>query len=246
MAGPDGIDRSDAETGDQLVEGETEGELHTEDFEELSLGDEDERLPWLESADYEDDDGVDSGRIVGFALLGLLALAVLIGAIWWFSNRSVDPELVADGSTIAAPAGPAKQRPEDPGGKTFAGTGNVAPGVGEGQTREGRLANDDTLKPGADTAPGADNSANVDALANSDSSVVGVQVGAYSTRESAQKGWGALARQTDAIKGFKHRIVEGKADIGTVYRLQAVANDAASAKKLCAALRDDGLACQVK
>jgi len=40
--------------------------------------------------------------------------------------------------------------------------------------------------------------------------------------------------------------VEGEADIGTVYRLQAVAGDAASANRLCSALKGDGVACQVK
>jgi dihydroxyacetone kinase len=40
--------------------------------------------------------------------------------------------------------------------------------------------------------------------------------------------------------------VEGQADIGKVYRLQAVADDVAAAKRLCDALQSDGVACQVK
>ncbi len=237
MISHEGTDRD----GDNQVDGEFDSDLHIDEADELSLIDDDERLPWLESGDYDDDDGgVDSSRIIGFALLGLLALVVVLGGIWWFSNRTTDPDLIADGSLIEAPAGPIKERPADPGGKTFAGTGNVAPAVGEGESREGRLASTDVPKPSIEAATTANT------VVTPDSGGVGVQVGAYSTRETAQKGWDALARQTDAIKGFKYRIVEGKADIGIVYRLQAVAGDTASAKQLCDALKADGLACQVK
>ena len=77
-----------------------------EDAEELSLVEDDEPLPWLESSDYGDEDeGVDTGRIVGFVLIAALALLALFGAIWFFSNRTSDSGLVADGSTIEAPAG---------------------------------------------------------------------------------------------------------------------------------------------
>ena len=75
---------------------------------------------------------------------------------------------------------------------------------------------------------------------------IGVQVGAYSNRETAEAGWASLVRQTDALAGVRHRIVQGQADIGTVYRLQAVAGNEASARALCDALKADGIACQVK
>lgn len=215
--------------------------------EELELADEEERLPWLESADYDDDvSSNDTGRLIGFALLGLLAVALVIGTVWWLSNRGPDPDLAADGSTITAPAGDYKERPENPGGKTFEGTGDVAPAVGEGQTREGRLADDvsDDPRPSIDTA--RSDSAGTASGTASATGGVGVQVGAYSTRDGAVAGWNALQRQTEALAGFKYRIEQGTADIGTVYRLQAVAGDAAAANTLCSALKSDGVACQVK
>lgn len=218
----------------------------TPESEELALAS-DESLPWLESADYEDEGGVDTARIIGFALLGLIALALLIGAIWFFTRDAGDPELVADGSTIEAPEGPYKEKPEDPGGKEFAGTGNVAPAVGEGKVREGKLA-EDTPKPSVATRSTEDKIEPVQAAdtKSSASGGVGVQVGAYSTKASAETGWSTLTRQTDALSGVSHRIVQGTADIGTVYRLQAVAGDLGSARKLCSALKADGIACQVK
>lgn len=245
MSGPVGTGRE----GDDPVETEVE---------ELSLVEEDEPLPWLESGDYEDgDEGVDTGRIVGFVLIAALALVALFGAIWFFSNRAGDAELIADGSTIEAPEGPVKEKPEDPGGRDFAGTGDVAPAVSEGQTREGRIAEKIIPKPGMDIAkaeavktdgvtPDAAKPAPSQPSGSAGSGGVAVQVGAYSNKAGAEKGWNALNRQTDVLQGFKYRIVEGQADIGTVYRLQAVAGDASSAKILCDKLRADGLACQVK
>ena len=209
--------------------------------EQLTLADEDERLPWLETGDDDEDEvgGVDTGRIVGFALFAALALAALVVGIWWFGQRGPDPELVADGSTIQAPVGPYKEKPANPGGKTFEGTGNLAPAVGEGKTTEGVIADElpkpsvDAPKPGQTPAPAA-------------AGGIGVQVGAYNSKETAEAGWQKLLSRTDKLAGVGHRVVEGKADMGTVYRLQAVAGDAAGASALCRALKGDGIDCQVK
>ncbi|WP_284124618.1 SPOR domain-containing protein [Parerythrobacter aestuarii] len=208
--------------------------------EELDL-DEDESLPWLESSDYEEDEGVDTGRIVGFVILSLVALGLIIGLFWFFTNRGTDPELTADGSTIEAPEGAAKEAPEDPGGKVFDGTGDVAPAVGEGQTREGRLADGDTApKPSVET-PSANNAGSASVPAGT-----AVQVGALSSKAGAEQRWRELARQTDALQGFKYRIEEARIDNGTVYRLQAIAGDKAAADRLCNALKADGIQCLVK
>lgn len=222
------------------------------DNEQLTLADEDERLPWLESGDEDDEDaGVDTGRVFGLALLALLALAVIIGGIWWFGNRGPDSELVADGSTIEAPEGPYKEKPADPGGKKFEGTGNLAPVVGEGQSREGRIA-DNSPKPGIDAPKPGDRPSAMAPRASGTSAPaaasggVAVQVGAYSSKAAAEAGWQKLQGQTDKLNGVSHRVVEGQADIGTVFRLQAVAGDAAAASRLCSALKGDGVACQVK
>lgn len=234
MAGGDNEDRPiDPDEGSPLGEPE-----------ELAFADDNERLPWLESdEDYEQEGGVDTGRIVGFALLALLALAVLVGLIWWLGKRDPDPELVPDGSTIEAPEGAYKVKPANPGGQTFEGTGDIAPAVGEGKKTEGRIATDDSVE----SAAGAkeDGKAGGEAAA-APVSGPGVQVGAYSSKALAEEGWASLMRQTDKLNGVRHRVIEGKVDIGTIYRLQAVPGDLAAANTLCAALKADGVACQVK
>lgn len=226
---------------------------------ELDLADTDS-LPWLES-DEEDEDagGVDVMQIVGFVGLLLALLAAVVTGVWWFSNRVGGGEAVADGSVIEAPEGPIKERPENPGGKTFAGTGNVAPVVGEGGSRPAVVADPGMPPlPGDAPAPAPAPSPSPSASATKPVPVtpaeaspaavqgVGVQLAAYGTRARAEQGWTDIARRTDKLAGVKYRIVEGKVDIGTVYRLQAVAGSRAEAERLCAALKTDGVDCQVK
>ncbi len=222
------------------------------EYEELDVGDgeldlaDTDNLPWLESdADNEEAGGLDIGQILGFAGVLVLVLAAVVGAVWYVSNRASSADVVADGSVIEAPAGPIKERPEDPGGKQFAGTGNVAPLVGEGEIREAVVA---APAAPATPAPKPSPSASASAAAPAAPAVagVGVQLAAYGTRARAEQGWADLSRRTEALAGVKHRVVEGKVDIGTVYRLQAVAGSRAEAERLCAALKADGLDCQIK
>lgn len=242
-----------------MVIGAENGENEASSFDELDLA-EDDSLPWLE-ADEEDEGAgrVDLTQIIGLIAILLVVLAVVVGAIFWASNRGDDAAPVADGSTIEAPEGPIKERPEDPGGKEFAGTGNVAPGVGEGQTTESQIGDSSASgaaagkggSDGSDGATGTDTASTDDGNAESakpqsSGTGVGVQLAAYSSRARAEQGWSQLSRQTSALSGVRYRIVEGTVDSGTVYRLQAVANDRAAANALCQAIKADGLDCAVK
>jgi hypothetical protein len=216
--------------------------------------DEEERLPWLESADDDVGESSNEGaRLIGFVLVGLLALAVIVGGVWFATHRGGAGSVVADGSTIKAPAEPYKKAPANPGGKTFAGTGDTSYAVSEGQTRPAKLEETPvvakpvvTPSPVASASPKASAKPAPEVKPAPDMSGVGVQVGAYFSQAAAEAGWNRLSGQHEALKGFKHRIVEGSADIGNVYRLQAVTADVASANALCADLKSAGLACQVK
>lgn len=210
-----------------------------------------ESLPWLEAGGEEAEAaGFDTTRLV---LLGVLALALLgavVGGIWFVSNQASD-EPEADGSVIAAPEEPYKTRPENPGGKTFAGTGDTSFAVGEGQTRESKLAETAPQPAPAVAKPAAASGPSIASTVNEAPRVAAVpgamvQVGAYPRRADAEAAWANLMRQTEALNGVSHRVVEAQVDIGRVYRLQAVTGNRAEAARLCAALKADGLACFVK
>lgn len=267
--GPIGDDRiedgriDDAHDGDSL-EGEPRDEALLDDellddgadAPRLALADDDDtRLPWLEGDDEDEDDGRGgAGQVILLVALGLLALGAIVGGIWWAMSSRTDEVLVADGSTVAAPAEPYKVAPADPGGKTFAGTGDVSFGVSEGQVRPARLGQESpapgfTAAPAPAPAPSAAAKPAGATPATPAAAPVtgpGVQVGAYSSQASAEAAWARLSAQHEALKGVRHRVVEGRADIGTVYRLQAVPGDIAAANALCGKLKAAGAACQVK
>ncbi|WP_353230280.1 SPOR domain-containing protein [Novosphingobium sp.] len=236
----------------------------------LDLG-EDERLPWLESADDVEDErtGGGSGRLIGLAAAALLLLGTLVGGVYWFTHRGGSSR-PADGSLIEASKDPYKVAPADPGGKTFAGTGDTSFKVSQGEHPEASLGTGapaaaspaatpsppaagssatatPAAKPAAHDAPHAVAAAKPAAASPAPAGGgVAVQVGAFSTNALAESAWTHLVAAHDVLNGQGHRVVEGKADIGTVYRLQALASDTSAANSLCNRLQADGVKCQVK
>ena len=237
-------DQGGREDEEQWDEHELDGSAREAEAGQLSLDAGEERLPWLESDDDYQEQGVDTARIVGLALAGLLLVGVVIGGLWWFTGPRSDSGLVADGSTIAAPEGPIKTRPDDPGGKTFAGTGDSSFAVGEGQEREAVLASEVEPRPSIDAAT-VENTQEAAAAAPK-AGGVGVQVGAYSSRARAEQGWSTLVQRHSALQGVPHRVIEGEADIGRVFRLQAVAANRTTADSICSRIKAGGGSCQVK
>lgn len=223
-----------SEDEQQVPPADDGGGEHADEGETFEFAAHDEPLPWLEGEEYEEE-GVDTGRIIGFAVMALLLLGAIVGGIWWAGRDRADPDMVADGSVIEAPDEPFKSRPENPGGKVHEGTGDTSFAVAEGQTRESQVA-----------GGGAIPSPSIDREQGATGGGVGVQLGAYSSRDKAERGWSELAGKYSALAGLSHRIVEGQADIGTVYRLQAVAGSGAAASQLCNTLRTAGASCQVK
>jgi hypothetical protein len=215
--------------------------------EQLTLADADERLPWLESDDDYEQPGVDTGRIVAFAAVGLLFVVLLLGALYFFTRDRGGEEVVADGSTIEAPAQPYKARPANPGGRQVEGTGDTSYEVAEGERIEGQIDAGQQVA-SATTAPTFAPSTTPSPVASSAPAAggIGVQVGAYSTRAQAEAGWSQLTGRFDVLQGRGHRILEGTADSGTIFRLQAVAGSAAEADTLCRSVKAQGGDCQVK
>jgi len=227
----------------------------------------DDSLPWLEADEDDEEGGTDHAQIIVLCLILFGILVAAVGTVWLFGSRATNNAQVADGSVIEAPEGPIKERPEDPGGKEFAGTGNVAPVVGEGGAPDGVMDTDRDAGTGTGDESGADGSGvtggatgsttgggntagngegNTSSGATTSRRGVGVQLAAYSSRSRAEQGWQELSRRTESLSGLRYRIEEGVVDIGTVYRLQAVVGDREAANQLCANLKSDGIDCQVK
>jgi hypothetical protein len=204
---------------------------------ELAFAHEDARLPWLEADDDFDEPGMSGARKAAFALVALLVLGLIGGGAYWLVEQGSATAVVADGSTIEAPEGPYKMKPADPGGTTALGTGDTSFVVAEGRRPVNRVA-------AIERAPEpAGNDEEGNALGTTG---VGVQVGAYASRERAEQGWQTLVGRHEALQGVSHRVVQGTVDGSTVYRLQAVAGSSVAARDLCDRLKANGADCQVK
>jgi hypothetical protein len=210
--------------------------------EELAFAQEDERLPWLEADDDAEEGAVDTGRVVVFVIASLVVLGLVIGALWWAFRDRTGGDLVADGSTIEAPAGPYKSKPANPGGSEAVGTGDTSFKVAKGQEVNSEVADQQAPRPSIDRDQAGTKATPATASA---AEGVGVQVGAYSSEARAEAGWSTLSTRYPALSGVKHRIVQVTIDGSPIFRLQAVQGDAKAAQALCSTLESQGADCRV-
>ena len=195
---------------------------------------EEESLPWLESADDygEYDSGSNGGKLLGFVLLGLLVVAAVVGGYYWLQNRGTTDGVNGDGSIIAAEEGDYKVAPDDPEGKEFEGTGDASFKASEGERKEGKLAEGSNKKAVSQSAPAPAGS-------------VLVQLGAYSSEAQANTGWSELSRRYDVVGKLPKKVTSATVDGGTVYRLSAVAPNAPTASETCNKIKTAGGSCLI-
>ncbi len=197
----------------------------------LDLGD---RLPWLEGDDEAERD-TGSGRVIAALAVLLIFIGLAGGGLWYLRHRQQAAAMAVAGGVIKAPPGPYKVLPNAPGGTLARGTGDSAYQVAQGRNARGDAAQN-TAPTDLATPPAA----------ASGTSGFGVQIGAYGTRDDAEKAWPTLTARYPVLSGLGHRVVEGQGDLGTVFGLQAVTATGSGAANLCAQLRAGDLKCEVK
>lgn len=202
----------------------------------LDLDDE-ERLPWLESAeDYDDGEEYSPFRVALFVGAGLLLLAAIVGGIYWLQNRD-GGGLSGTGELIAAQEGDYKVRPDDPQARQFEGEGDASFAASEGQETPAQLSDPVTTEaPIRKAAAGTSAEAPGTAL---------IQLGAFSSAGLADSSWSSYARRFEEIGSLPKKILQGTVDGGTIYRLNAVAPTRQAAQQICNNLKAAGESCLV-
>ncbi len=233
----------------------TEPQVEDASYEE-ERADED-RLPWLEAVE---EDGGDRGpslvKLVAAIVIGLVAIGVIVGGLFWLGNRNRGE---ATGEVIAAPEGDYKVRPDEPGGMNVAGEGGTTFAASEGAEPRGQLNTNavpeapvarqpqapgqpqaqQPAQPPARPAPAPQRPAATPAPAAGGATI---QLGAFSSQASATRAWTALAARFRYLAPLSHSVIPVEAGGRTLYRLRASGADAAG---VCRRLQIAGEACSV-
>jgi len=210
----------------------------------LNLDDPD-RLPWLETADgYEYDNGASPLKVALMVLLGLAALAAIVGGVYWVQRNQTGGGSSGNGELIAAQEGDYKVKPEDAGGKSFEGEGDSAFAASEGQKTGATLV--PTAKTGVPTPSPEPTRAPDTSGASAPAGAIMVQLGAFGDSAKAESAWTALSKRFGFLAGTNRRIAEATVEGGrTVFRLQAVTANSSAAQQLCAKLKAAGENCLI-
>ena len=223
----------------------------TDTDRELSLQEED-RLPWLEAVETdEEDEGVTGSKLLGFVLAGLLAIGVLVGGIWWLRNQQ-GPS--GDGTLIAAQEGDYKVKPDEPGGMKVEGQGDASFAASEGAEANGKVDVSATpevpvavvkqsqvaaakpavpaAKPAVTATLAAPATTPLAAPAPSGGGLV--QFGAYGSQASADEAWATLTGKNATLARLSKSVLPAAVGGKTFYRLRANAGSPAAAAALCA------------
>ncbi|HEX8484116.1 SPOR domain-containing protein [Sphingomonas sp.] len=237
--------------------------------DEMNLREED-RLPWLETVEPDDNEGVAAGRVIAFVLLGLVILAGLIFAIYRLQN----PTPAGDGQLIAAQEGDYKVKPNDPGGLKVEGEGDAAiaasagKGAGNGaidlrgvperpvtgprvvvtpapRGEGGRNAVAQVPAPGGRLVAAAPVTASRTNAASATPSGSLVQLGAFPSEAVANAAWTSFSKRFAYLAPLGKSVQPVASGGRTLFRLRVNAGSANQAADICGRLRVAGESCFV-
>jgi hypothetical protein len=227
----------------------------TDSDRESYLEDED-RLPWLEAVEDDDEEeGLSGSKLLGLLLAGLAVIAIGLAGYFWL-NKQGGEGVNADGTLIAAPDGDYKIKPSDPGGMKVQGQGDTSFATSDGAESNGKVAvnagteapvagikvNPAAAKPvaggkAAVTTVVPPSTAPAPAAAAPAGGGAGgalIQLGAFASQAKADAGWSNAVRANPVLANLPKVVQSAQVGNATVYRLRANAGSAANAASLCA------------
>jgi SPOR domain len=216
--------------------------------------DDDDKLPWLEAVDEDEDrDGPSPLKLIAAVLIGLIAIGLVVGGLFWMGNRDGQaPET----ELIAAEEGDYKVAPSDPGGMKVEGKGDTAFAASEGAETKGAInvnampeapvtkAAPPAAAPAPKqvaTAPKAAPAPAVKATAPAAGGAT-IQLGAFDSNAAANGVWQRMSGRFGYLKPLNHSVMTAKVGGKTYYRLRATGPGAAD---ICRRLTVAGEACMV-
>ncbi|MEH3157588.1 MAG: SPOR domain-containing protein [Sphingomonas taxi] len=234
--------------------------------DEMDLREED-RLPWLETVEPDEERGAPIGKVLALVVLGLAVLAALIFGIYKLQNRRA-----ADGQLIAAQDGDYKVKPDDPGGLKVKGEGDAAIATSAGKAGSGSIdlsalpekpIDGHRVTPGAKPTGTGGSNAVAQVPASGGRLVAAkpvtvqrggapaatggslVQLGAYPSEATAKAAWTGFSKRFSYLAPLGQSIQSVATGGRTLYRLRVNAGSANQAADICGRLRVAGESCFV-
>lgn len=230
---------------------------------------EEDRLPWLESADDDYREGPSPLRVIALIVIGLALVGALVWALGGFGGRTGP---MGSGELITAQDGDYKVKPDEPGGMKVEGQGDSVFRTSEGATAAGAIDTravpeapvaGKTAAPAPKSGPGA---ASVTAQVPTASSgrltaqapgvslprATGgggggalVQLGSFPTESAANAAWATLSKRFAYVGALGPSVEKAEVNGSTVYRLRVNAGSNGNASNICGRLKVAGEACFV-
>ncbi len=227
---------------------------------------EEDRLPWLESADDDYREGPSVLRIV--ALIAIV-LALLAAAVWAFNSVRNSSGPTGSGELIAAAEGDYKVKPDQPGGMKVEGQGDTVFRTSEGgggtsaiDTRAVPEApvTGTVAKPAPKSGPGTSQvvtevpassgrltaqapSVDLPKLAYAGGGGSVVQLGSFPNEAAANAAWSMVSKRFAYVAALGKSVEKADVAGNTVYRLRVNAGSAGNASSICGRLKVAGEAC---
>ncbi len=196
------------------------------------IDDDGDRLPWLEAVEDDDDgDGPTAGKLIVFVLIGLVAIGLFIGGIFWLVNRGSSGGGGGAPELIAAPEGDYKVKPDQPGGMKVDGEGDTVFAASQGAETKGKIdvnavpetpvAKASPEPKAAAPTPQAKAPPPAPAPGPAAAGGAAIQLGAFSSQASANAAWKALSGRFTYLAPLSPSVTPVTSGGRTLYRLRA-------------------------
>jgi cell division septation protein DedD len=223
--------------------------------------DDNDRLPWLEAVEDEDQGtGPSAMKLIAAVVIGLVAIGLVVGGLFWLGNRGAADGLGGEPELIEAPEGAYKVAPDERGGMQVEGQGGTAHAASAGEQPRGNLNMTVPEAPVAPARPGAQPGTQAPAAATPPAQPVrpatpatppapapaasgpSIQLGAFSSQAGATNAWRALSARFRYLAPLTHNVIPVQSGGRTLYRLRA---SGAGSADICRRLSVAGESCTV-
>lgn len=228
----------------------------------------DDRLPWLETADEEYDEGQKRGRVFLYVFIALLLAGLVILGYYYVRQHQGQ---AGNGELIKAPAADYKVKPDEPGGMKVEGQGDAVFATSQGAASnasinvgalpeapiEGKAAPKGSAGAASGTKsaklamPGATRAgpnapaavASAPALGGGSGSLV--QLGAFPNEAGANVAWARLSKRFAYLAPLGKSVERAQVGDKSVFRLRVNAGSNGQAREICGKLKVAGENCFV-